>query len=505
MGKTVGIYPRTYTVATETLTLELPATMPLRQRQWVAEQAWAAHQASQGGLVAFSKFTMPRFKDPPHIQHLARHLEAVERKEIKRLMVKMPPRHGKSETVSVRFPAHYMVRHPRRQFITASYGEILATPFGRKARNVAMLPRVQSLYPGVALSADSKAAGLWTTTAGGTFLAVGIGGAITGFGADHLNIDDPIRKREEAESSIKRESIWQWYQAEAYTRLEPGGTISLTYTPWHHDDLGARLEAQTEYGGDEWTILRFPAIAEDYDELGRKPGDALWPERYPIEELERIRANVGEYEWNALYQCRPSPPQGDIFKYWPRYTELPDLVDEVLISLDTAYTMRERSDYTAVAAWVRSGKVLYLAGALRWKKEAPDSERQVKFFFESVRTRWPGKPVKLLYRERVAIDKIAAQHLRAKNIPAIGIKLPTMGPDPKEALARIISVEFEADKMKIPVQAPWLPPWHQEHIDFPNGINDDWVETTIAAGWYAFRSAPFVRPSEPIHVFNRDY
>lgn len=492
-------------MADETLTLNVPASMPLRQRQWVLEQAWAAQRAREGGLAAFSQFTMPRYQTPPHILATAGYLEEIERGENDRLIVLEPPRHGKSELVSVRFPAHYMVRHPARSFITASYGEILATVFGRKARNVAVLPRVQSLYPGVTLSADSKAANLWTTTAGGTFLSVGIGGAITGFGAHHLNIDDPIRKREEAESAVKRESVWQWFQAEAYTRLEPRGTISLTMTPWHHDDLAARLIAQAEYGGDEYKVIRFPAIAEDYDELGRKPGDALWPERFPVEALERIRANVGEYEWNALYQLRPSPPQGDIFKYWPRYDKLPDHVDEILMPLDTAYTMRERSDYTAVAVWVRSGKFLYLAAALRWKKETPDSEKQVKFFFESVRQRWPGLPIKLLYRERVVIDKIAAQHLRAKNIPAVGVKLPLMGPDPKEALARIISVEFEADKMLIPSQAPWLPPWHQEHIDFPNGVNDDWVETTIAAGWYAFRSAPFERPSKPIHLFNRAY
>ena len=487
----------------ETLTLTVSADLDPRQRQWAGQQAMAAHQAKKGGLAAFAKFTMPRYKTPPHILAMARALEEIERGENDRLIILMPPRHGKSELVSVRFPAYYMLRHPARSFITASYGEILATPFGRKARNVAMLPRARALYPGVELAADSKAAGLWTTTAGGTFLSVGIGGAITGFGAHHLNIDDPIRKREEAESAVKRESIYTWYQAEAYTRLEPEGTVSLTLTPWHHDDLAARLIAAQEYGGDKWKVLRFPAIAEEHDELGRKPGEALWPERYPLKELERIHNVIGEYEYTALYQLRPTPQAGDIFKYWPRYSKLPDQIDEVLVPLDTAYTKGERSDYTAVAAWVRSGKVLHLAAAMRWKTEAPDAERQVKYFFEMVRRRWPSVPVKLLYKKRVAIDRVAAQHLRAKNIPAIGITLPTKVEF--EAMARMISVEFEADKMLIPVEAPWLPPWHQEHIDCPNGVHDDWVETTIIAGWYAFRAAPFERPEGPISVFNREY
>ena len=487
----------------ETLTINVSADLSPRQQEWVAEQAWLAHQAKGGGLAPFAKFTMPRYQTPPHILAMALALEEMERGENDRLIIKTPPRHGKSELVSVRYPAYYMLRHPSRSFITASYGEILATPFGRKARNVAMLERAKDLYPGVELAADSKAAGLWTTTAGGTFLSVGIGGAITGFGAHHLNIDDPIRKREEAESAIKRESIYQWYQAEAYTRLEPQGSVSLTYTPWHHDDLGARLIAAEEYGGDKWKVLRFPAIAEEHDELGRKPGEALWPERFSVEQLERIRAAIGEYEWTSLYQLRPTPQAGDIFKWWPRYTKLPDQIDEVLVPLDTAYTKGERSDYTAVAAWARSGKVLHLVAAMRWKEDAPDAEQKVKYFFEMVRQRWPNVPVKLLYKKRVAIDRVAAQHLRAKNIPAVGITLPTKVEI--EAMGRMLSVEFEADKMLIPAEAPWLPPWHQEHIDFPNGVHDDWVETTIIAGWYAFRAAPFVRPEKPISIFDRRY
>ena len=415
------------------------------------------------------------------------------------------PTHN-SELVSIRFPAHYMVRHPDRSFITASYGEVLATLFGRKARNVATLDRVRSLYPEVNLAADSKAANLWSTDVGGSFLAVGIGGAITGFGAHHLNIDDPIRKREEAESPIYRERVFDWFQAEAYTRLEPGGTISLTMTPWHYDDLAARLVALQEFGGDQWKVLRFPAVAEGDDVLGRKVGEALWPERFPLEQLERIRTNIGEREWNALYQLRPSPPEGHIFKWWPRWRELPADITGILIGLDTAYTQKERSDYTAVSAWVVAGsgegQRVHLVAALRWKLETPEAEKHVAYFFQRVRDRWPHVPVRLLYRQRVAIDRIVAQHLRAKNIPAIGVNLPSMD---KEALANIVAVEFEADKALIPVNAVWLPPWQQEHIDFPNGANDDWVEGTIVVLWYAFRSTPFKRPEGPISVFDRRY
>ena len=488
------------------LQVSVPPGMSREETERYARNTALAYHARQGRLIAFARYTMATFEAAPHLVVLARELEAIERGENQRLLVMMPPRHGKSTLATVRFSSHYILQHPERSIIMASHGERLATIFGRRARNILLMDKIRALYPDVELASDAKAADLWTTNHGGTFLSAGIQGAITGFGADHFVIDDPIRKWEEAASPHYRESVWQWWQAEAYTRLEPSATVSVVMTPWHHDDFAARLVAQDEYGGDQWRVLRFPAIAEQHDILGRKPGDALWPARYPVEELERIQHNMSPREWNALYQLRPAPPEGHIFKWWPRYQELPADITGILIGLDTAFTQKERSDYTAVSAWAVTGtgdaQRLHLVAALRWKLETPEAERHINVFFQSVRERWPHVPVRLLYRQKVAIDRIVAQHLRAKNIPAIGVNLPSMD---KEALANIVAVEFEADKALIPANAAWLPPWQQEHIDFPNGANDDWVEGTIVVLWYAFRSTPFKRPEGPISVFDRRY
>jgi hypothetical protein len=210
---------------------------------------------------------------------MAERLEAVERGEIKRLMIFSPPRHGKSELVSRRFPAWYLGRNPDRQVISASYGADLAADFGRDVRNIVASPEFTVLFGGVGLAEDSGAKHRWHTNRGGSYVAAGVGTAITGRGADILNIDDPTKDREAAESVLVREATWGWYTSTAYTRLMPGGAVILTMTRWHQDDLAGRLLAEQESGGDRWEILSLPALDDD--------GSALWPERYDVDALQR--------------------------------------------------------------------------------------------------------------------------------------------------------------------------------------------------------------------------
>ena len=275
----------------------------------------AARQARKS-LLAFTEFTNPLYKRANHHALIAEKLEAVERGEIDRLMIFMPPRHGKSELASKRFPAWCLGRQPRRQIIAASYNSDLANDFGRNVRNIVAEPEFGQVFPKVSLAPDSQAANRMNTNHGGAYVAAGVGTAVTGRGADIALIDDPFKDREEADSERRRDIVWDWYRSTLFTRLMPGGAIVLIQTRWHEDDLAGRL---LESEGDQWEVLDLPAISE--------AGEALWPEWYPIEALERIKATVGPREWSALYQQKPQPDEGTFFKreWFPAWDNLPPL------------------------------------------------------------------------------------------------------------------------------------------------------------------------------------
>jgi predicted phage terminase large subunit-like protein len=263
-------------------------------------------QAARTDLLGFVRYTFPGYRvGRPH-RLIAEKLEAVERGKVTRLMVMAPPRHGKSELVSRRFPAWFIGRNPGKQFIGASYGADLAGDFGRDVRNIVGSPEFAALFPGVALAEDSSARNRWHTNQGGSYLAAGVGSAITGRGAHVLVLDDPVKDREAAESSTIREATWAWYRSVAYTRLMPGGAVILTLTRWHEDDLAGRLLAERENGGDVWDVLELPALDED--------GEALWPEGYDAAALAQIRGAIGERDFSALYLQRPRPAEGSIFR-----------------------------------------------------------------------------------------------------------------------------------------------------------------------------------------------
>jgi predicted phage terminase large subunit-like protein len=227
----------------------------------------------------------------------------------------MPPRHGKSELSSVWFPAWYLELFPTHRVMLGSYEADFAASWGRRVRNT-LLENADLLK--VRVAGDSSAADRWDTTAGGGMVTAGVDGAFTGKGADVLIIDDPVKNAERANSIVEREKIWNFYRSTAYTRLEPGGIVVLIMTRWNEDDLAGRLisfDRQTELlDGDapaeRFDVLNLPAIATDIDELGRVPGQALWPERFDESRLAGIRRTLGTYFWSALYQQEPIPPEG---------------------------------------------------------------------------------------------------------------------------------------------------------------------------------------------------
>lgn len=298
------------------------------------------------GLIPFTEYTNPAYEPAGHHKLIADALEAVERGEIDRLMIAMPPRHGKSELASRRFPAWYLGRNPTKQIIAASYNNDLASDFGREVRNIVRSPEYSKLFEAGGLAEDSRAANRWNTTKGGAYVAAGVGTAVTGRGAHILLIDDPIKDREEAESETKRETVWNWYTSTAYTRLMPGGAVIVIQTRWHEDDLSGRLLEAEGSGGDQWHKLILPAIDDK--------GQALWPERYDLKALERIKAAIslkGLRDWESLYQQNPTPGEGTFFQraWFNRHTD-PPAHRHIYITSDFAVS-EGKGDFTEHGVW----------------------------------------------------------------------------------------------------------------------------------------------------------
>ena len=300
-----------------------------------AQIALVLAENAQRNLLDFCQFVTPWFETPRHIEFLAPYYEKVERGEIDRLMVLMPPRHGKTH-LGLHFLAWYLARHPREEIVLASYNDTIAGHFGGKVRGLISRPEYAQLCEegfGAMLDPLLKGRELFQTTAGGVFRAAGLNAGTSGFGGNGLFVDDFVKGRQEADSPTTRSNTSNTYSAELYPRIMPierdgkklPGWVIMQYTPWHEQDLGqSEVAAMNEGIGDDWTIVRLPAIAEAGDHLGRKVGEALWPERYSLETLNRIKAVLDRKnprDWPALYQCRPAALEGTFYKL----SMLPDL------------------------------------------------------------------------------------------------------------------------------------------------------------------------------------
>lgn len=275
-----------------------------------------------------------------HLVIIAEHLELVMARRLLRLIVEVPIRHGKSELVSTRMPVYSLHDDPTQNLILGSYNDTLATRFSRRARTFAE-------RTGLRLNPDKQSANDWETYEGGGLRAVGVGAGITGRGGNGIIIDDPIKNREEAESETYRNKVWEWYESDLYSRLEPGGWLIAMAARWHFDDLIGRIVESED--GPNWTELKLPGLAEEDDPLGRMVGEALCPERYDAATLRHMRTVMGDYAFSGLVQQTPMPKTGTIF---PR-----DKV-EIIDTLPAGLTRRVR--YWDKAATGGSGK--YSAG-----------------------------------------------------------------------------------------------------------------------------------------------
>ena len=317
-----------------------------------AKKELANRELARRHLSAFIPYNFKDYVASWHHDVIMDRLEQVEAGKIQRLMLFLPPRHGKSELGSIQFPAWFLGRNPDKEVICCSYTSDLAIDFGRKTRNLIDQVEFKNLF-NVSLAGDSQAANKWRTNSGGSYTAVGVGGPITGRGADILIIDDPFKNRKEAESPLVRQQIWDWYLSTAYTRLSPTGSVILIQTRWHEDDLAGRLIEKAKQDGDNWHVLKFPAIAIQ-DEMidgkfARKTGDALWPTRYSLEKLNQIKSVQGAYDWSALYQQEPvSESSIEFQRPWFLYKEESEVAKQNtrrFLTVDTAGRMKDKSDY----------------------------------------------------------------------------------------------------------------------------------------------------------------
>jgi predicted phage terminase large subunit-like protein len=426
-----------------------------------------AASAARDSLLAYSIGMTPNYECPPHLELLASKLEAVARGEIKRLMVFMPPRHGKSNQCSEMFPAWYLGHHPRHQVMFTTYGQDLADGFGRKVRNAVSDPRHVRSFPESVIANDSKSAQRFNTQAGGVYYAAG--GAVTGRGADLLLIDDPIKNREEAESRLQRDKLWDWYASTAYTRLMPGGAVVLVQTRWHEDDLAGRLLA----GGEEWDVVNLPAVSEHGDRLGREIGRPLWPERYDLEALERIRSTIGEREFNALYQQRPSALEGSLFRRdWIVRGKSPRSGTRIAMGVDLALSTKTSADYTAIVVMARDefGK-LYVLDAVRERVDFPGALRLIRLMAD----KWNPKAIAI---EQVAFQAVVVQELlRQTTLPIKGVT-----PD-RDKVTRAMPLALRYEQGLVFHEE--LPSWFEDELlSFPQGKHDDAVDAAV----YAYQS-----------------
>lgn len=446
-------------------------------------------------LISYAAYQWPGYRDAAHHRLIARHLEAVERGEITRLMITMPPRHGKSMLASEFFPAWYLGRNPDHYVVTATYAQELADDFGRKVKNQIEDESFKAIFPGVSLADDSKSAKRFhidgntggiehSTSQRGAFYAVGVGGPLTGRGAHLLLIDDPVKNREDAESEVIRKKTKDWYTSTAYTRLMPGGRVVVIQTRWHEDDLSGWLQADHAHEG--WVVLNLPAIDDD--------GQALWPEQYDVPALEKIKLAIGPRDWSALYQQRPSPETGDYFKReWVHTVDHLPPRETMLIYGGSDYAVTaDGGDYTVhVVIGLDPEGRMYLLDL--WRGQA-SSDVWVNAFCDLV-LKW--KPVGWAEETgqiKSGVGPFLVRQMIEKQAYVARESFATRGD--KAIRAQSIRGRMALSGLFMLKDAPFMADLVSEMMSFPVGVHDDQVDALGLVGQLIDRMSYGSTPKE---------
>lgn len=483
---------------------DIPSILPLlsqpEQEKLLAElehlDKLKQKKKAETRFIEFVKQMWPTFISGKHHAKMAEAFERVARGECKRLIVNMPPRHTKSEFASYLLPAWFLGQYPHKKVIQTSHTAELAVGFGRKVRNLVDQDAFHGIFPDLHLSADSKAAGRWNTSKGGDYFAIGVGGAVTGKGADLLIIDDPHSEQEAALAEINPDiydKTYEWYTSGPRQRLQPGGAIVVVMTRWSLRDLTAKvLKAAAERGGDDWEVIEFPALMPS--------GTPLWPEFWERKELEALREELPNSKWMAQYQQQPTSETSAIVKreWWqPWEEEEPPACEFLLMAWDTAFEKNNRADYSACTTWgvfyqdddngVEQANLILL-NAFRDRMEFPSLKKTaVEQYME-----W--QPDTLIVEKKASGSPLIYE-LRAMGIPVQEFT-PTKGND-KITRLNAVSDLFASGMVWAPNRR-----WAEEVIDevaaFPSGEHDDYVDS-VSLALMRYRKGGFIRlPSDEV-------
>jgi predicted phage terminase large subunit-like protein len=446
----------------------------------------------QEKFIKFVERVWPTFISGAHHKRMAEAFERVANGTCKRLIINMPPRHTKSEFASYLLPAWFLGKFPHKKVIQTSHTAELAVGFGRKVRNLVDSEVYNNIFPNLALQADSKAAGRWNTSKGGDYFAIGVGGAVTGKGADVLIIDDPHSEQEAAMAASNPDvydKVFEWYTSGPRQRLQPGGAIVVVMTRWAQRDLtGQVLKSAAQRTGEEWEVIEFPAILPS--------GRPLWPQFWSLEELTALREELPNAKWQAQYQQNPVGNESaivkrDWWKWWEK--DDPPVCEYILQSWDTAFEKTQRADYSAGTTWGifsceedNFAPNIILLNTYKKRVEFPDLKRDVMREYNEY------EPDSLIV-EKKASGAPLIYDLRAMGIP-VQEYTPSKGQD---KIARLNSVSDIIASGKV-----WVPRtrWAEELVDevaaFPSGEHDDLVDATTLA-LMRFRQGGFLRlPSD---------
>jgi predicted phage terminase large subunit-like protein len=417
-------------------------------------------------FTGWKREVSPTFRwDWPHLMHLDGELERVLSGECRRLLVTMPPRHGKSEDVTVRLPAYVLSYAPWFRFIVGAYNATLAQHFSRKIRRVADAA-------GVRLSEDRNAVEQWETTAEGGVRAAGVGGGVTGHGANGILIDDPIKSRKEAESVTYRNKLWDWFRDDIWTRQEPGAFVIVTLTRWHEDDLAGRILASEDAA--EWEVLNLPALAEPNDPLGRPVGAALCPERYDETALLSLKRVLGEYSFSALFQGNPTPKASKLLAR--HCVEIVDALPAGAKSCrgwDKAST-QGGGDYTAGVKIARAGETYYVVDAVR-EQLAPDARRRLMKSTAAL----DGPSCRIRVEQEPGASGKEGAEITVRDLAGYPVNVAPSTED-KVTRALSLSAQWLAGNVKV-IRGPWNDAFLTECDAFPRGKHDDQVDAAAIA------------------------
>jgi predicted phage terminase large subunit-like protein len=447
-------------------------------------------ELAQTKFIKYVQKVWPTFISGRHHLRMAAAFERVAEGKTKRLIINMPPRHTKSEFASHLLPSWFLGKFPNKKVIQTAHTAELSVGFGRKVRNLVDSDVYSTIFPGVSLQADSKAAGRWNTNKGGEYFAIGVGGAVTGKGADLLIIDDPHSEQEAALAATNPEiydKVYEWYTSGPRQRLQPGGAIVIVMTRWGLRDLtGQVVKNSLQRGGDEWEIIEFPAILPS--------GNPLWPEFWSLDELSALKEELPNAKWQAQYQQQPTSEEGAIVKreWWKVWEkDEPPRCDFIIQSWDTAYETTNRSDYSASTTWgvwtTEEGETnIILLDAWKARMEFFELKKRVLELYKEY------EPDALIVEKKVSGISLY-QELRRMGVP-VSEFTPSKGND---KITRLNSVSDIIQSGRV-----WVPNtrWAEELIDeiaaFPAGEHDDYVDATTLA-LARFRNGGFLRlPSD---------